>query len=199
MSFEDLPDDFFQEELSGYNCEKELFSVLQMEAFNNFGVQLVYYPISYGTTYDPIFGEDNDRSVIRNFEIMGYYDLPKENKIGTVFGLDVLDQITVYVNKDHFRQASTYLLSGSGTSGFYPEYEKPKVGDLLKPTYNNFCYEIITVKDTDEMFEKYKHSWSLIAKPYYNQHLSVSATVGPSQIPGQDIPSGGSSIDIFFN
>ena len=49
------------------------------------------------------------------------------------------------------------------------------------------------------MFHKFKHAWTLVGKPYYNQHLSVSATVGPSQIPGQDIPSGGSSIDIFFN
>jgi hypothetical protein len=193
----DLPPSFyFQEQTSAYDSEKELYSVLQMESFNKFGVSVIYYPISYDTTFDPVFGEDNNRTVTRNFEIMGYYDLPREDKIATQFGLNVLDEATLYINKDHFRVASTYILSGA-LSGYYPEYS-PKVGDVLKPQYNTFFYEIITVKDTDEMFHRIKNAWTLILKPYYNQHLSVSATVGPAKASGF-VPPGGTDLTIFFD
>lgn len=194
----DLPPSFyFQEQTSAYDSEKELYSVLQMESFNKFGVSIIYYPISYDTTYDRVFGEDNNRTVIRNFQVMGYFELPREDRIATQFGLNVLDEATIYFNKDHFRVASTYILSGA-LSAYYPEY-KPKVGDVLKPIYSNFFYEIITIKDSEEMFHRVKHAWTAICKPYYGQHLSISATVGPAKDSAGLIPPGGTDLTIFFD
>lgn len=158
-----------------YDTEKELYSITEMCMWNNFGVKCEYYFIDYNTTYDPLFGEDRDRTIARSVSITASLELPKEEEFVSMFGIEGLDLFEVFTNKYHFAFASTF--SGD-TSGVYPS-DVPKEGDVLKTKYNDKYYEILSVKDTEGQFLQSPHTWKMIVREYKDLHFNVSATTTP--------------------
>lgn len=150
---------FFNFNSISYDNDKLLYDLVLTEAYNKHGVSMTYYVVSYDTDYNEIFKEDNNRKFTKCFDIMGYYQLPREDEMFSQFGIDGLDVFQIFVSKKHFKTASTRL-------GYYNEEYTPKPGDLIRPLYNEFFYEIVTVKQEIEMFLQGKHTWELTVQKY---------------------------------
>lgn len=181
-----------------HNKDRLLYDKVLAEGYNNFGVPMVYYVVSYDTTQDEIFGEDNVRNAERKFSVMAYYELPREEELWTKFGIEGIDNFHMYLSKKSFEAESTTALVTSGayslafSSAFdrvgvdndngtlvydtYPSYI-PKVGDIIKAEYNDYYYEIVDVGEESEMFLQSKHSWDFIVRPYKDEHVTVSGTL----------------------
>jgi hypothetical protein len=87
--YSSLPDlNYFVKTESRYNNEKELYDVLMMESYNDYGVSAVYYKTTYDTNYDKIFGEDRNRMITNRYDIMVYYELPRELEMWSKFGIE---------------------------------------------------------------------------------------------------------------
>jgi neck protein len=187
-----MPNDYFQEENEEYDVESNLFDLLYTEAINLNGIPMVYYVTSLNTRYDKIFGEDNNRNITRNFNVQVYYSLPNEDELFNAgFGLEGLDTFHMEISMRHFETASKY--NPQGTKLVYPPY-RPLEGDIIKAKYNDYRYEIITVKQQTSQFLKRQHVWDLTVKPLRDESLSVSATV-PSNDDIHDVMS----IEDIFN
>ena len=167
-----------------YNADKDLYKNLQAEAFNIYGTPMVYYVVSYDTSYDRLFGEDNDRRIARKFPIHAVFDLPKEEDAFEKFGLENLDNFEMHVNKKHFEYASKY--NTSGVALYPPETAtsaisaygsvSPKVGDMMKADYSDVFYEIVSVHQEEEMFLQDKHSFKFQVRVFRDDTLNLSAT-----------------------
>lgn len=167
-NYDALPNkDYFVEDSSIYDKERDLYESLLSEAFNKNGTVLIYYTSTYSTSKEQIFGEDDDRFFGRKFEIMGYYDLPKEDQLWSKWGIEGLDNFKINVSKKHFTSAST-------SADAYSAYT-PKVGDLIRAKYNNIFYEVIDVGEEEEMFLNRKHSWGFLVKPFVDSRVRLSA------------------------
>ncbi len=170
---------FFQKDTECSDGERELYDVLQMEAWNSFGVNMVYYVTDYTKSNEPIFGEDNDRTVLRTFDSTGFMDqLPREDRNVPQFGIEGLDLFKLYLNKLHFEAASTY--SGS-QSAIYDSY-RPQTGDIIHLDYNDIFYEVTHVKDKVEQFLQRSHAWDLSLREYKDAHLTLSSEVSSSDL-----------------
>lgn len=161
---------YFNHFNSNYNNERFLYDLVITEAYNKHGVCCSYYIVSYNTSYDKIFGEDNNKRVERKFSTMAYFDLPYETKTFTNQGIGWSDIFHVFVSMKHFQTAST--LDTSGTIS-YPSYV-PRVGDILLTEYNNVFYEIISVKNQVEQFLQHQHAWDLVVKVIRDTSLSFN-------------------------
>jgi hypothetical protein len=173
MSYDDwnpLPNkDFFVKCVSAYDCERELYDVLQMEGFNHHAVPMRYYTVSISA--DKLYGEDNARVIQRAFDYNAHYELPKEEKMFSSLGTIVIDNFPIYISMIHFTVASQY--HSSGTSGFYPSYS-PKIGDIVYAKYNDKFYEVNMVKEEDNIFLQGKHTWTLQLIEFKNKGYLVS-------------------------
>lgn len=49
----------------------------------------------------------------------------------------------------------------------------PKVGDILKLDFNDYLYEVKTVKEEDSIFHQHKHAWTVRVGKFVNQHLNI--------------------------
>ncbi len=170
-----MPGQFFQEERIDYNREKTLFSLLATEAINLKGVPMIYYVNSFNTSRDRLFGEDNRRNIVRNFNIKAYYELPNEENIWSGFhGIEGIDNFSIQISMRHFDIASQY--NTEGTRLIHPTY-RPKQGDYLKAMYNDYFYEIVSVKQQKGQFHKTQHLWDLTVRPMRDESLNVSASI----------------------
>jgi len=159
-----------------YNNERELYDLFLTEVYNKHGVCLIYYVTTYNTAGNKIFGEDNNRSFVRKFEFMGFYMLPREEKLWNKFGIAGMDQFSIYVAKRHYRTASTYDYEGI-SAGSYSSYI-PQIGDIIMADYDKYIYEIVEVKEEVGMYLLSKqHVWELIVKPFRDEKISVPASI----------------------
>ena len=169
-----------------YENERKLYRKVTTEAYNKFGVCMIYYVVSYDTQYDKIWGEDNNRRYIRRFDIMCRFPLPTEEKMWTKFAIEGIDNFSIFCSKNHFRTASTYgntLVAGNIGQGTYPIYV-PKNGDVLQSKYNKYLYEIVTVKEEAMMVHLSKsYVWDFVIKPYMDEHISLDPTTSASMGP----------------
>ena len=156
--------------LTAYDNEKNLYDLMLTEGYNLHGVCLTYYVVSYDKDFNRIWGEDNNRSFERKFDVMSYFELPKEDEQWNKFGIVGLDTFQIEVSQKHFAQASKYSADGVLS---YDSYI-PKAGDIVKSEYSSFFYEIVEVSQEEEMFLQGKHSWSLSVTQYKNEHISAS-------------------------
>jgi len=171
-----------------YVADKLLYDSFITEAYNKFGVPMVYYSVDYDVDYDKLWGEDMDRLVERKFHAMAYYELQEEIELFTKFGIEGIDNFHIYISKKHFEVASTYSIDSdnitgntSGVSAYDPI--EPKRGDIMMSIYNNRWYEIVNVQQEQEQFLQHKHSWDLIVKIRRDEHMTVSdALSGDSAI-----------------
>jgi hypothetical protein len=172
-----------------YSNEKMLYDLLVTEAYNLHGVCMTYFVTSYNTSgTNVIFAEDQNRNVLRFFDFMSYYELPKEEKLFEKYGIAGLDNFHIYISTRHFQTAST--CDNNGTVGINTAIQ-PKVGDFIQANYNNFVYDILSVKETVLQFLQGQHSWDIIVKPYINNNITanistsamnVSAILNPPEI-----------------
>lgn len=178
-----------------YQNEKTLYSVMESEAYNKFGIQTLFYPVSINS--DKVFGEDNNRVVQRSFQIMGYTEggtLPYEGRNVSTMGIVSTDNFALHVSIRNFNYVSTF--DSFGTSGVYPTYE-PKIGDLLYFRYNNRFYRILMVKKEFEIFLQAKHTYTFIVEGFKDLSYNISQELIDANDPILTISSGTTSKDMF--
>lgn len=178
-NFEDFSKDqnpYFDVSSPAYNNDKSLMAVMVNEVFNKFGVCMEYYITTYDTNYDRVWGEDNNRFYIRNFEFMGKYELPREDKIWSKFGIEGSDEVTIWISKRHFTTAS--IDPNNGVS-----YVRPQIGDIIKADFSNYFYEITEVaEDTGQYFQSNQFIWELSVRAMKDENISTSQELSASDI-----------------
>jgi len=166
-----------------YSSERRLFKKLVTECYNLHGVELTYFITSYDTHYDRIWGEDCDRRFIRKFDFMAKYQLNTEEKMWTKFAIEGIDNFSIFVSKEHFRVASTFSdrrVRGNIGRSTYASVV-PKSGDIIQSKYNNYLYEIITVKEEAMMPHLSKeYVWELIVSPFRDDHIKLDSATSAS-------------------
>jgi len=178
--YSDLPNsEYFKKNSSRYNNEREFYDLLLTEAYNKFGISLVYYTTTYDTSYNKIFAEDGNRFFVRKFDIMGFCEIPKEMQYWNNFGIEDLDIFPIFVSKRHFYRASRVSNNTAYT---------PKVGDVIEILYkimdhdtnlytnHSRFYEIIDIGQEDGMFLQQKHTWTFMVRIYRDTHVLLSAS-----------------------
>lgn len=167
----DLPNNFFTKCVPAYDKERTLYDYLELEAYNKFGVQMVYYPVILSGT-DPLFGEASNLVISRKFDYMAYYELPDESRTIGIFGITSTDNFKIFVNFIHYNFVSTFDISGI-TSGTYPTY-LPKIGDLVYAKYNKQFYRINMVKLEDDIFLQGKHTYTFFLENFREKGYILS-------------------------
>jgi hypothetical protein len=114
---------------------------------------------------------------------MSFYPLNKEEKMWTKFAIEGLDNFSMFTSKDHFRLMSTFghdLVRGNIGEGTYDSYI-PKAGDVLQAKYNDYLYEIVSIKEEEMMVHLSKHYvWEFIVSPLKHEHLLLDAATSAS-------------------
>lgn len=182
--YSDMPNAFFTKCVSAYDCERELYDVLEMEAYNKFGVQMRYYVLDM-TNPDILFGENNNLILTRAFDYMAYYELPNEGRTVGLMGIIGTDNFPIYISIIHYNYVSQF--DSSGTSGIYPTYE-PKIGDIVYAKYNKQFYRINMVKREDDIFLQGKHTYTLFLENFKDKGYILGTELsGLSNDPIQTI------------
>jgi hypothetical protein len=165
----------------GYNNERELFDVVVTEAYNKHGVCMDFYVTTFDASRDKIWGEDHNREFTRRFKVQTFYNLPREERMWTKFGIEGLDNFSLYCSKRHFWEASKYDWAQTNSSAFEPYI--PKVGDYLMAGYNQYIYEIVEVKDEIMMnLLSKQHVWEFIVKPFKDEHIATTSATSAAPI-----------------
>ena len=167
--YSNLPNkNFFVPTEAPYDKDRRLYEMLTTECFNKFGVQMNYFILSFDTENDPIFKDDNNRRYKRQFEVQGYYELPRDEDLWSKFGIEGLDTFRIFMSKRHFSEASKVYDSNA-------EYT-PKEGDLVQAKYNGIYLEVITVKDQINQFLQYTHNFELTVQRAKVNHFDVETS-----------------------
>ena len=164
---------YFQKDTACYDGEKSMIGSNLQDMINTYAVPMSYYLTDYNTSYDQVFGEDEDRTILRSFTVNATYELPEENEMVSIYGIEGLDSFKMYISIDHFALASTY---SADTPNIWPS-ETPKVGDIIQAHYSEIYYEILDVKDTEGQFLQTTHVYDMIVRPYRDFHMNLSATI----------------------
>lgn len=85
-----------------YNNERKLYDLLITEAYNFHGITMSYYILSYDIDKDRIFGEDNDRVILRSFDVQAYAELPNDKKSFSIMGMMNQDIFHLFISMKHF-------------------------------------------------------------------------------------------------
>lgn len=169
---------------NNYNSDKSMISNLITNAINMHGVCVVYYQTSYDTKYDPIWGEDNNRRYIKKFNIMTYYQLPREDKMWTKFGIENLDNFSMFCSKNHFKVASKI---DGGVEVI------PKIGDIIMAKYNDRVYEVTEVAEDGNVYLQSKeYIWEFVIKSFKKEDIEL-----PNSLSADTMSSFKNINDIF--
>lgn len=167
-----LPNGWFTKCTSTYDNEREFFQYMQMEAYNTFGVPCYYYKMRYDiSASDKIWGEKNDR-IIDDYwiDVQTYFNLPRENKQFSKFGIEGLENFVMYLSKKHFE----YITTGTWI---------PRQGDLIQTQYNSNVYEIVEVKEEFGMYLLDKrYTFELIVRPFKDERIGLVGEVSASPL-----------------
>ena len=166
MSFVNGP---FNTNNSCYDKEKKMVDQLTSEALDNAGEVCDWYIIDYSLYNERMFGEDNDRRVRKVFRTKLYFELPEDHRVYTKFGIEGTDNFQVHVGK---------LAWDSYAKKADAEGYKPKYGDVFRPHYSGYFYEVVDVKDTDAQFLNTQHSWIMTARVWENPMLRSYDDIG---------------------
>lgn len=189
LQYPDVPNEYITKcvtsnyggSVGNYNNERELYDVMVTEAYNKHGVCMDFYVTSYNTSHDKIWGEDNNRQYVRRFEIMAFFNLPREERLWSKFGIEGMDSFSMYVSKRHFWEASQYNDVRTNPNAFPPYI--PKAGDYIFAKYNKYIYEIVEVKDEVMMnLLSKQHVWEFMVKPFKDGKIAVSPLTSAAPI-----------------
>lgn len=165
--FSRLPSEHFKRFSPKYNNERKLISNLGTEMVNHRGVLCDYIMVSNDPTYDPLFGDDRNRRIMRKFQVMLQFDLPSEDDRWSAFGIEGLDNFSMFATIQHF--------SERGKIGVPIEQSiySPRVGDFIKPVYNNYYYEVTAWYDgsTSMNFLQMDNVYEIVVAKYTNDHV----------------------------
>jgi hypothetical protein len=171
--YSELPNEWFTKCNSSYDNEREFFQKTQMEVYNTYGVSCYYYKLNYDiSASDRIFAEQNDRVIDEYWsDVSTYFQLPRENKVFSKFGMSDLNNFSMYISKEHFE----YITSG----------HIPKIGDLIQSEYNSNIYEIVEVKSSKGMYlMDQRFTWELIVKHFVDERIAIAGDVSASPLSG---------------
>jgi len=178
-----MPNGWISKDSPVYNSERRLYDNILAEVYNLHGVSLDFYVTTYDSNYNFIFGEDNNRRFVRKFSFMGFYTLPKEEKLWSKFGIEGMDTFSIFCSKLHFNDASTFgnpEVPGNKGLGTYSPHI-PLIGNIIISDYNKYIYEITEVKEESGMYLLSKqHTWEFVVKPYKDEHMSLSPDTSAS-------------------
>jgi hypothetical protein len=189
LEYSDIPNEYITKcvnssyagSVGNYNNERELFDLMVTEAYNKHGVCMDYYITSFDKSYNKIWGEDNNRRFIRRFQIMAFFNLPREEKLWTKFGIEGMDSFSMYVSKRHFWETSQYDDIQTNPKAFDPYI--PRAGDYIFSKYNKFIYEIVEVKDEIMMnLLSKQHVWEFMVKPFKDEKIAVTPATSAAPI-----------------
>jgi len=189
LDYSDIPNDYitkckvsnYEGSVGNYNNERELFDVMVTEAYNKHGVCMDFYVTSYDKNYDKIWGEDNARNFVRRFEVMAFFNLPREERLWSKFGIEGMDSFSMYVSKRHFWEASRYDDLQTDSTAYEPYI--PKVGDYIYSKFNKYIYEIVEVKDEVMMnLLSKQHVWEFLVKPFKDEKIATSPLTSAAPI-----------------
>jgi hypothetical protein len=112
---------------------------------------------------------------------MCFYNLPREEKLWTKFGIEGMDTFSIYIAKRHFKIASKYNSEKTNPNAY--DSHIPKIGEFVIANYNKYIYEITEVKDEIAMFHNSKQFvWELILKPFKDEHIAVTTDTSATSI-----------------
>jgi len=189
LQYPDIPNEFITKcvgsnyagSVGSYNNERELYDLMVTEAYNKHGICMDYYVTSYDKQYDKIWGEDNNRSYTRRFQIMAFYNLPREEKLWSKFGIEGMDSFSMYISKRHFWEASQFDDIQTNPRANQPYI--PKAGDFIYAKYNKYAYEVVEVKDEIMMNHLSKqHVWELMVRPMKDEKIATTPATSASPI-----------------
>lgn len=174
----ELPDcdnygsEMFDFSSSCYDVESRLLDELTAEAINISGTMGYWYVVDYSLKNEPVFGEDNDRTIVRKFPFMFALDgLPADERRWAKIGIEGLDNFHIFIAKISFAQASQ--MEADGITPMY-ESRNPHVGDIFQSTHNNLFYQVLDVKDKGDATLQRAHSFDCIVKPFETHHYKLS-------------------------
>ena len=174
----DTPNDYWDNDSDCYEKTKCLYDDIQIGMINQYGIDVTFYTTDYNTSHDIIFGEDNDRHVIRSFEVMSTFDLPANDANFDKMGIFGLDEFHMYTNKSHFSYMST---TSGNVEDAYSDYI-PHVGDIVCYNAESQYYEIISVKDKVNQFMQSQFTWDFLVRPFRDNKLTLSVDVSGSPL-----------------
>lgn len=153
--------------------ESAMFDCMTAESIAMSGVQGYWYIVDYSLENEKVFGEDNDRTIIRKFPFMFAVDeLPTESRSWAKFGIEGLDVFHIHVAMVAFLQASQ--MESDGNTIAYKQRE-PKAGDIVQSTHNGIFYRVLDVKgDKTDTITQRLHSYDIILTQLEMAHHNVS-------------------------
>jgi len=159
--------EYFKFESDEYKPANYVMASNAALAINSLGLCMTYYIRTYDPKYDPIWGEDNNSRFIRKFETMARLHTPDENKFFSKFGIEQNDDITLFISKLHFREASQDPITRE-------EYI-PKLADIIEVNFSKMLYEITSIpKITDfTYFQSPSMFWEVVVRPYKDEKITV--------------------------
>ena len=180
---------FHDQEL--YNRKTRAFVMRQ-------GTFFKYYTTTYNTSSDPLFKEDNNRSIDRFFDLVALVTFSPQDELYARFGIQYTTQYEVFVHMGLFLEYNYASLKRDGIKPACSEnehnpvwyqrgYEKfvyhgytadqifPKAGDMCKMEFDNVLFKVTKVQDNlpDFQYKWRKYWWKL----YLNNSVDNSTNV----------------------
>lgn len=181
-----------------------LYQNLVTQAFDQYGFEVYYIKATdYNPTtdLDTIFNEVQNRAYSYIYKLRMYSEEPTmmqgAGDIFSKFGLEIQDEITLYVTRKEFYNRMTNGEDQDYSEGSYSTLVnteddiRPKISDLIYVPFWKSIFEISFTEDKENMFLGF-FSWKLICKKY-NHDVSEKIDIEETGTTNQDI------IDILRN
>lgn len=161
-----------------------------IEGVDLYGLKMAYYCVSENSyrqgaeTADPLFGEQQLRTVDRAFWFMGYVtQLPPSVRTYQLQGIWGEDVVQVLTGTAAFKHFSTYSGSDRNAEGVRDPLPGARIGDLVYLPNNATMYQIVDVKLWEETFGTSSRYTSLTLRVYKDDKMTVSSD---ETIPADD-------------
>lgn len=173
-----LPNGWFQRHTNKYDNERSLISKMSSEMINHHGVLCEYILVSNNLNYDLLFGDDRNRRFLRKFLFMAYFELPAEDDRWSVFGIEGLDNFSILCTIEHFSNRAKKDVPAA--QAIY----SPRVGDIIKPMYNDYYYEITAWYDgyVSMNFLQFDNVYEIVVNKMTDDHIDDSNNLINSSI-----------------
>lgn len=169
-----MPSYRWNKEDSVYDPEANLYEMLLMEAFNIQGSPCKFFVVDYDLDRDRFLGEDQLKNVSRMFEVQIYFELPKEEEVVTLYGIEGFDRFSMYASVKHFDIASR--ADQYGKMMVHEPYT-PKESDIIYTKYNDKYYKITHVKKMSNKVYRRIHCYEMVVQPMKDENMQVSASI----------------------
>ena len=161
-----------------------------IEGVDLYGLKMAYYCVSENSyrqgaeTVDPLFGEQQLRTVDRAFWFMGYVtQLPPSVRTYQLQGIWGEDVVQVLTGTAAFKHFSTYSGADRNAEGARDPLPGARIGDLVYLPNNGTMYQIVDVKLWEETFGTSSRYTSLTLRVYRDDKMTVSSD---ETIPADD-------------